>query len=846
MAVPFLTRFVALSFVTSVIVSASCTSTSEQQVEVFEYEVPLDPMSPWPKFRRNAMQNGRSPVKPIDTGADVWEFQTGKGIFSTPVIDADSNVYIGSADRVFYSLDRNGNERWQYLTGEVVDSSALLDDQGVVYFGSGDGNLYALDCDTGEEVWDRPFEADDPSVNSRALINWFEGNVAMMRDGSLIVPNDNFCTYSIDRDAGTANWCFVTLDQTWSLPALNPETDTLFIGNNFFAPPNVFGLDPNDLDPVSGAPARLWSFGALGTVAASPLLTSREPSGLVVIGAYDGFAYALRQDTGELVWSLGARDHIYASPAQMEDGTIIQPAGDGTIYALDPADGSVNWAFDTREPIRSSPAVDGDGNIYVGSGEGRLFVLNPDGSLRWSMLLLEGQRNDLNASPALGKEFVAIAGEDGRVFGVPYDYCLREGLSDERCNIGPGEGITDDGAFIVFTTHFGGLEVEAPGTITANQPLTFWLFVREAGDTKLALIDSESVEVTTSGSTQTRIDVSGDRRFITIIPTSPWVDAAGGTLDVRITGDYLVDFDRIGLVFLGGTVGGSFDQSFTFSIDGRSETAFPFAVPDAPGDDSGFMELYRLAAPLPTVLPSYNQIGFDSIHYLIGVVEGVGDNIVTWGVGGMLDEDGNTVVNPASRVRFPLVARWDGGPLTMFNEEGFTIEFNGFPLPFRFFGVATTLDSEGNALHSPYLNAKTICGQIDTYGVFLQQLGLCNADTDLMEAVGGAEFRPHEGGTQTAPEGVGTVEFSRSAGSIVATLTDSTLMREDHNFGILLLDASNGVPVGLNYTANTAHSPETTGTIEEVTLNVTGVELPGSLRVYLMVDAYPAAVQTLN
>ncbi|MDH3202119.1 MAG: PQQ-binding-like beta-propeller repeat protein [Myxococcales bacterium] len=845
MAVSFLTRLAALSLFAPTILVAGCTSTSQQQVEEFEYAVPMDPMSPWPKFRRNAMQNGRSPVKPIDTGADVWEFQTGKGIFSTPVIDAESNVYIGSADRVFYSLDRNGIERWQYLTGEVVDSSALLDDRGVVYFGSGDGHVYALDRDSSEEVWDQPFEADDPSVTG-ALINWFEANVAMMLDGSLIVPNDNFCTYSIDRQEGTADWCFVTLDQTWSLPALNPETETLFIGNNWFFQRNVFGLDPNDLDPGTGAPAELWSFGTLGTVAASPLLTSTEPSGLVVVGAYDGFAYALRQDTGQLIWSFGARDHIYASPGQMEDGAIIQPAGDGTIYALDPADGSVTWAFDTREPIRSSPAIDGDGNIYVGSGEGRLFVLNPDGSLRWSILLLEGQRNDLNASPALGKEFVAVAGEDGRIFGVPYDYCLRDRLSDERCTLGPGEGIADDGVFIVYTTHFGGLELETPGTITANQPLTFSLFVREAGDTKLALIDSENVEVTTTGSTETRIDVSGDRRFITIIPTSPWVGAAGGTLEVRITGDYLVDLDRAGLVFSGGTIGGSFDQSFNFSIEGRSETAFPFAVPDAPGDDSGIMELYRLAAPLPTVLPSYNQIGFDSIHYLIGVVEGEGDNIVTWGIGGMLDEEGNTVVNPASRVRFPLVARWDDGALTMFNEEGFTIEFNGFPLPFRFFGVATKLDSRGNALHSPYLNAKTICGEIDIYGVFLQRLGLCNADTDLMEAVGGAEFRPHEGGTQAAPEGVGTVEFSMNAGQVVATFTDSTLQREAHNFGILLLDASDGVPVGLNYTVNTAHTPETAGTIETVTLDVTGVELPGSLRVYLMVDAYPAAVQTLN
>jgi len=112
----------------------------------------------------------------------------------------------------------------------------------------------------------------------------------------------------------------------------------------------------------------------------------------------------------------------------MADGTIIQPSADGSIYAITPSDGSLRWAFDTREPIRSSPAIDGAGNIYVGSGEGRLFVLDAEGSLRWSIRLIDDSRDDLNASPALGSDAIVLAGENGGVFSVPYDYCLRPGL----------------------------------------------------------------------------------------------------------------------------------------------------------------------------------------------------------------------------------------------------------------------------------------------------------------------------------------------------------------------------------------------------------------------------------
>jgi len=610
----------------------------------------------------------------------------------------------------------------------------------------------------------------------------------------------------------------------------------------------VFGIGTAD-----GSSA--WGFGApgsvfRGSVAASPMLATTEPEGLVAVGSFDGFLYALRQSDGEEQWNFGARDHIYASPAQAEDGTIIQPSADGTIYAIDPTDGALRWAYDTREPIRSSPAIDGEGNIYVGSGEGQMFVLNPDGSLRWSMQLIDDERDDLNSSPALGKEFVVISGESGEVFGIPYDYCLRPGLSDDRCTLGPGEARLDDGASMVFTTSFGALEIDPPGRITANQPLTFALSVREDGQTKLAVIESASVQVTNDSGTELDpvVDVSGDQRYLTIIPPAPWVGDAGGTIEVRVQGRYLDQLvSRSGLRFtFEPGVGGTFDQTFTFEVPARSPTAFPFPVAESPGDATGIVELYRVAAPLPTILPSYNQIGFDSIHYAVGLVEREGDNIVAWGVGGTSDEQGNVIVDPSSDVRFPLFFRWDDGLLTMINEEGFTIEFNGFPLPFKYFRVATTLDAEGNAVHSPWLNAKTICNEIETYGVFLELGGFCNRDTHLLEAVGGTEFRPFGDGRQTAPTGLGTVQISRSAESAVATLSGTSLRSEEHNFGILLLDADSGVPVSLNYTKRTGRTPDM-GTIQTVSLDLTGIdEVPARLRAYLMVDAYPAVVAMLE
>jgi hypothetical protein len=97
-----------------------------------------------------------------------------------------------------------------------------------------------------------------------------------------------------------------------------------------------------------------------------------------------------------------------------------------------------------------------------------------------------------------------------------------------------------------------------------------------------------------------------------------------------------------------------------------------------------------------------------------------------------------------------------------------------------------------------------------------------------------------------APSGLGTVDLAGNGNAIIATLTDTALRSEEHNFGILILDTETGVPVGLNYTERTEHAPAS-GPVQTVTRDLTEIEsVPSSLRAYLMVDAYPAAVATVE
>ena len=791
--------------------------------------IAYQPGSPWPKFRGNAVQDGLSTVHVGTTGDHVWSFRTGKGVFSSPIVGADETIYVGSADQAFYALHPDGTLRWRFDTGEIIDSSGLLDDLGRVYVGSGDGHLYALDAATGARVW--TFDAEAPT-QTMAYINWFEGNVALGPEGDLYVPNDNFRVYRIDRTTGHSVWGFHMPDQTWSLPAVDAVTGNLYIGNNNLL--RLLGSNTFALRPDGTA---LWRQSTNGSIAASPLLT---PDGAMVVGGFDGYLRAYDRDTGDPRWTFGAHDHLYASPARLPDGTIVQPAADGTLYALDPSNGHVRWAFDTREAIRSSPAVDADGNTYFGGGDGKLYVVRSDGTLRWALRLLPDERHNLNASPALGRQGIYLAGEDGEVFGVPYDYCLRAaGMADPRCIQGPNEDLPRDGVFLSYTTPTGVPLDAPPATLDANGILAFSLFVRAGGDTRLALIDSRSFTATATPAADLDVRVSGDRRFVVIVPRTRLTAGADGHVHIALRGSYLTDPMRDGLHFTGGTAAGSLDTTLDVTLSASGPATLPLPVPAASTDPSGQWELSRLAAPLPTILPSYNQIGFDSLRFLVGMVERSGSGAIGWIAGGMPGPGGRSVVDPHTHALFPVQIDYDGGLVTLRNENSLSLEVMNFRLPFETFRVTARVDATGNAVATPALAVTTQCANVMVYGMFLRTLGFCNPDDDRLSAYGATLL--HAMDPQSAPTGVGTVTFAADATSVTATLAGSTLRAADQALSVLVVDAVTGAPLSLDYGPATTVTAATDGTVQSVRVALGTRALPASSRVYLMVGTYPAA-----
>ncbi|RLI66985.1 MAG: hypothetical protein DRO88_00435 [Promethearchaeia archaeon] len=813
---------------------------------IYQYDIPLDPESPWPKFRANSLSNGRSQIIPtMNESLQPWTYRTGKGIFSSPVIDKDGTVYIGSADHFFYAINRSGGLKWKVQTGEIIDSSALLDDGGRVYFGSGDGKVYCVNRTNGNIIWIHRAHTEEEAAEQFDLeihnVDWFEGNIAMLADGSILAGNDNQILYRLNRTTGDPIDYYLGNEMLWSMPAVNSKTNNLFFGTTNFALKTFFSYN------IETGKKR-WTSGGLGSVAASPLLTSTKEKGAVIVGGYDGILRAYTQKNGKQLWKVGTNDHIYSSPGQLSNGTIIQPSADGSIYALEPTKGKILWKFDTLEPIRSSPAIDGNDVIYVGSGEGKLFAINPDGTLRWVYQLITENRNDLNSSPGLGPDGIYIAGESGEIFFVPYDYPLTTvGLADPNSFVGTGEVLPDNGIYLIYTTPFGGLQPNPPSKIDANQPLTFTLFVRDNGDTILSEIDTKSFSVSVSNGVSVKINVAANRRFVVLTPQETWMNNSGGELKISISGNYRTHMSRIGLKFFGGRKSGVLDTEFIFHIDPRSESANPFQSPELNGGNSTVFELSRISAPNPSMLPSYNQIGFDSLHYLSGVVRTNPDSMILWTVGGKLTDNG-TVVDSNLRERYPLKLIYDNGLVTFFNYDGFKINFIGsWDMPFGIYRISATYNTTtGNLNPFGAFMAVAHCDEIEFYGTGLKLMGMSEFKTGYMTVSGGLNVGYWNSGIYQMPSEVGTLSFNVIDGCVSVQLTESGLNATEHVYSILLIDSA-GNPLPLYYSHNTQVISSESGMLSEVLLSFDNEEtVGGSIYAYFMVDTYPVASQLLD
>ncbi|WP_239615623.1 outer membrane protein assembly factor BamB family protein [Cohnella mopanensis] len=256
---------------------------------------------------------GKAALFSATSHRELWKFQTGERITSSPLIAA-GKVYFGSDDHHLYAVDAaSGKKDWSFTADSAIRSNPKLSGSSIV-FQSHAGTVYRLDAGTGSLIWSVP--AADPVVKGE---------------------QDEWDYY----------------DSSASL-----DDDVFYIGNAN-AELLAFNVDTGK---------RLWEYQATAPIKSSPIHDDKT----VYFGDWEGYIYAVDKKNGELRWSYKTppndRHKAIQSTPVLHEGVLYAGARDFKLYAIDALSGNPLW-YQVAPAWVASPIYEGN-TLYVGNSNG--------------------------------------------------------------------------------------------------------------------------------------------------------------------------------------------------------------------------------------------------------------------------------------------------------------------------------------------------------------------------------------------------------------------------------------------------------------------------------------------
>jgi outer membrane protein assembly factor BamB len=343
----------------------------------------------WTMFHHDALHLGKSLANGPQDNNLLWEYQTGGEVNSSPAVDNQGHVFVGSEDGKLYAFNPDGSLRWSFATSGGVTSSPAIGQNGDIYVGSKDFTFYAIKQD-GSLNW---------KYNTGSSIT---SSPTLDKDGNIYFGSWDRNLYVLDQNGTLIRQCalggYVGLS-----PAIDKDR-AVYIGS---------GAIMNALNPDCSIK---WSAGHTNVVSSSVTLSQNQ--NVIYYGAEDGYFYARSAVDGSLIWRIYRYGGFQSTAAIGSDGTIYVGSNYGDLFALNPADGSDDWNGNgyMSLTVLAAPAIGADGTIYFASAYGGLFAKNPDCTTKWSITDF-ATYGHLNSSPAIGGNgFLYVGSTNGKVY----------------------------------------------------------------------------------------------------------------------------------------------------------------------------------------------------------------------------------------------------------------------------------------------------------------------------------------------------------------------------------------------------------------------------------------------
>jgi len=291
---------------------------------------------------------GRLHAIDAESGARQWMYEPERETLIGPLSpEAKDRVISGvalSPDLAFFGLGsrnvvavarENASEVWTFETGHGVwgtplylDAESSPSGEPLLLVTSLDHNLYALNPQTGDEYWRLNLGGAAPgnilydAERQRVYIGTFGAGVA-----------------AVDLESASIVTRFETEDWVWGNPAL--DGDRLFMGD---LGGNLYAVEIGEDNLAQDWKVNLTT----GSIRGTPLVIDD----LVIVGAEDGRIYAVDREDGTGVWEKNVEGKVLTelvSVSDEDDGTTRVVAGtdknENLLVALNVTDGERAWTY---------------------------------------------------------------------------------------------------------------------------------------------------------------------------------------------------------------------------------------------------------------------------------------------------------------------------------------------------------------------------------------------------------------------------------------------------------------------------------------------------------------------
>jgi outer membrane protein assembly factor BamB len=414
------------------------------------------------------------------TGEQVWKFDTGAVVRSTPALDTNKQtLFCGTLGGELLALNvKSGKVKWKFKTtgnkyfpkGELLFEPLVY--KNTVYVGSRDASFYAVNAVNGKLCW----KVTDPNGA------WYT-TAAASKDTVFAASSDGHYVQALDYSNGKEKWKFYTEDLIFSTPLI--YDGILYMGSH---DGHVYAVD-------SDSGKLEWRYQVGDGVLGSPVVDQ----GMLVIGCDDGYLYGLRPGKAELAAGKKAFRVVYWAPlldaqitgmvASTNNPTLLfQFFRDSGYESLDPdglvqflkksimdkqasssviALASLVFPYAIYQPQENGPALlrqylDAGGSIISLGHPPFMFARKGDSKpnvpIKEIMTILDIDKDFFYRGFSYYDAYMSYPTEIGKSWGMPQWWCSGYGVDPKK--VTTVLGINEHGQATAWIKSFGG----PPGT----------------------------------------------------------------------------------------------------------------------------------------------------------------------------------------------------------------------------------------------------------------------------------------------------------------------------------------------------------------------------------------------